>query len=159
MRSRNPPTLCRPSQPPADGTGVGCNWNEVSGIHDEFLVRPKWIPAVPGPALGWCTHFIQPNRTLPVLVSGPTCFLQYVDSSCHLSLAVVEDLISGPWVCGSVCITSSGLRLCLPVGNPRKTSLTSSGFGVGPGCCVSAAWSASSRLPSRKPLNPKSTVF
>ena len=22
----NPPTLCLPSQPPADGTGVGCNW-------------------------------------------------------------------------------------------------------------------------------------
>ena len=22
----NPPTLCLPSQPPAEGTGVGCNW-------------------------------------------------------------------------------------------------------------------------------------
>ena len=39
QKKKNPPTLCLPSQPPAEGTGVGCNWNEAIGIHDELLVR------------------------------------------------------------------------------------------------------------------------
>ena len=85
---------------------MGCSWNEVIGIHDEFLVperharkHKKWIPRTsPGTSPG------TQNRSGPGLVSRtgrkPINGRAAIFLTVPFGLVVVEDLKSGPWVCG-----------------------------------------------------------